>query len=178
MASSLSLSWFSIQWYLGDLFDVNFCGVFVGIRWIVSLWSDYPWNYLSLFWSLLCMIIIASYFFSHLLIWFGQLDWFFFPWEEVLCSGFHLAVLNPSDRKGHDTYVLLLLRVKRWVYSYVSLSYLHHVIVLKALLRSYGLNTLDACWIAVDVWSNSSRCRQESVYLIWMWCLYHDHCLG
>ena len=29
----------------------------------------------------------------------------------------------------------------------------------------YELNTLDACWIAVDVWSNSSRCRQESVYL-------------
>ena len=33
---------------------------------------------------------------------------------EVLCNGFDLAVLNPSDRKGHDTYVLLLLRVKRW----------------------------------------------------------------
>ena len=33
---------------------------------------------------------------------------------EVLCSGFDLAVLNPSDRKGHDTYVSLLLRVKRW----------------------------------------------------------------
>ena len=29
----------------------------------------------------------------------------------------------------------------------------------------YELNTLDTCWIAVDVWSNSSRCRQESVYL-------------
>ena len=42
---------------------------------------------------------------------------------------------------------------------------LHHVILLKALLCSYELNTLDACWIAVDVWSNSSRCRQESVYL-------------
>ena len=27
------------------------------------------------------------------------------------------------------------------------------------------LNTLDACWITVDGWSNSSRCRQESVYL-------------
>ena len=36
----------------------------------------------------------------------------------------------------------------------------------------YELNTLDACWIAVDVWSNSSRCRQESVYLSWTWCLY------
>ena len=57
-------------------------------------------------------------------------------------------------------------------------SCLHHVIVLKALLRSYGLNTLDACWIAVDVWSNRGRCRQESVYLSWTWCLYNDHRLG
>ena len=33
-------------------------------------------------------------------------------------------------------------------------SRLRHVIV---------LNTLDACWIAVDVWSNSNRCRIVSV---------------
>ena len=37
----------------------------------------------------------------------------------------------------------------------------------------YELNTLDACWIAVDVWSNSCRCRQESVYLSRTWCLYN-----
>ena len=49
---------------------------------------------------------------------------------------------------------------------------LHHVILLKALLCSYELNTLDACWIAVDVWSNSSRCRIISVYLSQTWCLY------
>ena len=36
----------------------------------------------------------------------------------------------------------------------------------------YELNTLDACWISVDVWSNSSRCRQESIYLTRTWCLY------
>ena len=35
----------------------------------------------------------------------------------------------------------------------------------------YELNTLDACWIAVDVWSNSSRCRIVSVYLLRTWCL-------
>ena len=46
------------------------------------------------------------------------------------------------------------------------------------LLRSYELNTLDACWIAIDVWSkNSSRCRQESVYLSRTWCLYTWSCL-
>ena len=54
---------------------------------------------------------------------------------------------------------------------------LHHVIFLNALLSSYELNTLDACWIAVDVWSNSSRCRQESVYLSRTWCLYTWSCL-
>ena len=41
-----------------------------------------------------------------------------------------------------------------------------------ALLYFHELNTLDACWIAVDEWSNSSRCRQQSVYLSRMWCLY------
>ena len=46
----------------------------------------------------------------------------------------------------------------------LEFSSLHHVILLKALLCLI-LNTLDACWIAVDGWSNSSRCRQESVYL-------------
>src|SRR3989337_610995 len=46
-------------------------------------------------------------------------------------------------------------------------SYLRHYSVL------YELNTLDACWIVVDVWSNSSRCRQESVYLTRTWCLYY-----
>ena len=45
------------------------------------------------------------------------------------------------------------------------------------LLCSYELNTLDACWIAVDVWSNSSRCRIVSVYLSWTWCLYTWSCL-
>ena len=54
---------------------------------------------------------------------------------------------------------------------------LHHVILLKALLCSYELNTLDACWIVVDVWSNSSRCRQESLYLSRTWCLYTWSCL-
>ena len=33
---------------------------------------------------------------------------------EVLCNGFDLTVLDPSDRKGTDTYVSLLVRIKRW----------------------------------------------------------------
>ena len=54
---------------------------------------------------------------------------------------------------------------------------LHHVILPNALLCSYELNTLDACWIAVDVWSNSSRCRIVSIYLSLTWCLYTWSCL-
>ena len=41
-------------------------------------------------------------------------------------------------------------------------------------LKRYSvlLNTLDACWIAVDEWSNSSRCRIISIYLSRTWGLY------
>ena len=38
---------------------------------------------------------------------------------------------------------------------------------LKCYSVRHELNTLDACWIAVDVWSNSSRCRK-----------YQSTCLG
>ena len=63
-------------------------------------------------------------------------------------------------------------------FSSYCLSFpLHHVILPNALLYSYELNTLDACWIAVDVWSNSSRCRIVSVYLSRTWCLYTWSCL-
>ena len=54
---------------------------------------------------------------------------------------------------------------------YIMSSFLMRYYVL------YELNTLDACWIAVDVWSNSSRCRQESVYLSRKWFLYIWSCL-
>ena len=57
--------------------------------------------------------------------------------------------------------------IHTWVYLvYIMSSFLRRYSIL------YGLNTLDACWIAVDVWSNSSRCRQELVYLSQTWCLY------
>ena len=79
----------------------------------------------------------------------------FLAMGEVLSFGFNLVVLDPCDRKGTDTYCIILL-------EFIPL---HHVILPNALLRSYELNTPDACWIAVDVWSNSSRCRIVSVYL-------------
>ena len=59
------------------------------------------------------MIAYSIVFFSDIWVLFGQLDLFILQWEEVLCDGFDLTVLDPSDRKGTDTYVSLLLRIKR-----------------------------------------------------------------
>src|SRR3954470_7708673 len=75
----------------------------------------------------------------------------FLAMGEVLSFGFNLTVFDPSDRRG--------------LYHMLEFIPLHHVILPNALLCSYELNTLDACWIVVDVWSNSSRCRIVSVYL-------------
>ena len=87
---------------------------------------------------------------------------------EVLSFGYNLAVSSPSDLVGVARHVLYCCHQgKKDGVFIILLEFipLHHVILLKALLRSYELNTLDACWIAIVVWSNSSRCRQESVYL-------------
>ena len=86
---------------------------------------------------------------------------------EVLSFGFNLAVLDPSNRKGSDTHCIVAIEDKMMGVCIILLEFvpLHHLILPNALLCSYELNTLDACWIAVDVWSNSSRCRIVSVYL-------------
>ena len=69
---------------------------------------------MSFFDLLYARSLIASYFSSDIWVLFGQLDIFILQWEEVRGSGFNLTVLDPSDRKGTDTYVSLLLRIKRW----------------------------------------------------------------
>ena len=38
----------------------------------------------------------------------------FLAMGDVLYDGFDLTVLDPSDRRGTDTYVSLLLRITRW----------------------------------------------------------------
>ena len=44
--------------------------------------------------------------------------------EEVLSFGFNLAVLDPSDRKGTDTYCLVAIEDKKmgFISYYMSLS--------------------------------------------------------
>ena len=98
----------------------------------------------------------------------------FLAMGEVLSFGFSLAVSFPSDSRGSKAGIVLLpSRITRWVFIILhEFIPLHHVILLKALLCFHELNTLDACWIAVDEWSNSSRCRIVSIYLFWTWCLY------
>ena len=94
---------------------------------------------------------------------------------EVLSFGFNLVVsLTQWHSRGSEARIVLLpSRIKYGVFTMLlEFIPLHHVILRKALLRSYELNTLDACWIAVDVWSNSSGCRHELVYFSQTWCLY------
>ena len=86
---------------------------------------------------------------------------------EVLSFGFNIAVSFPSDSRGSKEHIVLLpSRIKDGVYIILhEFIPLHHVVLPNALLCSYELNTLDACWIGLDVRSNSSRCRIVSVYL-------------
>jgi hypothetical protein len=63
--------------------------------------------------------------------------------------------------------------IHTWIYLvYIMSSFLMHYSVL------YDLNTLHACRIAVDVWSNSSRCRQYRSTNLGRDAYIHDHCLG
>ena len=58
---------------------------------------------MSLFFTFLCMIVIALYF--SLIYPFGLANYIDLSLvEEVLCGGFNLVVLYPSDRKGQDMY--------------------------------------------------------------------------
>ena len=55
---------------------------------------------------------------------------------EVLSFGFNLAALDPSDRRGTDTYCIVSIEDKKdgvFIILHQSIP-LHHVILLKALL--------------------------------------------
>ena len=94
---------------------------------------------------------------------------------EVLCNGFNLAVLNPSDRKGNDMYCIVAIENKKMGFiSYcISLS----LCIISSFLMCYfvlhELNTLDAgrsrsiCGVIV-VDAESSTCHGRDAYI-------HDH---
>ena len=101
------------------------------------------------------------------------------PWERCFVMVQSCGVLTQWHCRGSEAHIVLLpSRIKWWGYI-ILLEFipLHHVILLKVLLRSYELNTLDACWIAVDVWSNSSRCRSFQSTWHGRDAYIHDHCL-
>ncbi len=89
----------------------------------------------------------------------------FLAMGEVLSFGFNLAMLDPSDSRGKDTYCIVAIEVKKM--GFISYCMSLSLYIMSSCLKRYSilLNTLDACWIAVDEWSNSSRCRIISVYL-------------
>ena len=143
-------------------------------RWIVGLWSSLSMNNIWIFseFFYVWLVIFASLF--ELSVWFGLLDWSFLQWEKCLALGSILRCPFPVT-VGAARHVLYCCHrgYQDGVYIiFHEFIPLHHVIFLNMLLCSYELNTLDACWIAVDVWSNSSKCRQESVYLSRTCCLY------
>ena len=132
------------------------------------------------FWSLICMISYILVF----LLWIFDLvrptrSIFLTMGRGALWWVQSSGVLSQWQKGQQDTHVPLLLRITRWgliLHEYISSTSCHRSYCITLFLHE--LNTLDAWWIVVDVWSNSSRCRQESVYKSWTWCLYIDHFLG
>ena len=61
---------------------------------------------------------------------------------EVLSFGFNLAVLDPSDRKGNDTYCIVAIEDKKMgfisyymsISPYIKSSYLKHYSILMNLI--------------------------------------------
>ena len=66
----------------------------------------------------------------------------FLAMGEVLSFGFNLAVFDPSDRKGTDTYCIVAIEDKKMgfisycmsLYPYIMSSYLKHYSVLMNLI--------------------------------------------
>ena len=55
---------------------------------------------------------------------------------EVLCDGFDLAVLNPSGRKGHETYCIVAIKDKKMGFIHIAWVYFVYIL-LKVLLCFY-----------------------------------------
>ena len=155
----------------------SFCGVFVEIRWIVGLLSSLSmrniWISSEFFYVWLSYLCKSLRIIS--LVWPTRL--IFIAMGEVLSFGFDLAVSFPSDRRGSKARIVLFPSRKKYGVYIILLEFipLHHVILLKALLCSYELNTLDAgrsrsmCGvIVVDAGRSWSTCYGHDSYI-------HDH---
>ena len=101
----------------------------------------------------------------------------FLAMGEVLSFGFNLAVLDPSDRKGTDTYCIVAIEDKKM--GFISYCMSLSLYIMSSCLMCYSvlceLNTLDAgrsqsmCGvIVVDAESFRSTCHGHDAYI-------HDH---
>ena len=101
----------------------------------------------------------------------------FLAMGEVLSFGFNLAVLDPSDRKGNDTYCIVAIEDKKM--GFISYCLSLSLYIMSSFLMRYSvlheLNTLDAgrsrsmCGvIVVDAGRRRSTCRGRDAYI-------HDH---
>jgi len=103
----------------------------------------------------------------------------FLAMGEVLSFGFNLAVLDPSDRRGTNTYCIVAIEDKKMGFTSYCMS-LFLYIMSSCLMRYsvlHELNTLDAgrsqsmCGvIVVDAGRSRSTCYGRDAYV-------HDHCL-
>ena len=91
-------------------------------------------QYLNLLWILLCMI---GYLCKSLriisLVWPTRL--IFLAMGEVLSFGFNLAVLDPSDRKGNDTYCIVAIEDKKM--GFISYCMSLSLYIMSSCLRCY-----------------------------------------
>ena len=82
--------------------------------------------------------------------------------QGVRCSGFNLAVLYIPLIERDKTHLCIVATHDKMM-GLVHSNWILFVYIMSLFSRHYFvlLNTLDACWIAIDGWSNSSRYRQE-----------------
>ena len=96
---------------------------------------------------------------------------------EELCFGFNLAVLNPSDSRGNDTYCIVAIEDKKM--GFISYCMSLSLYIMSSFLMRYSilleLNTLDVgrsrsmCGvIVVDAGRSRSTCCRRDAYI-------HDH---
>ena len=52
-------------------------------------------------------------------------------------DGFGLAVLNPSDRRGHDTYYIIAIKGK--MMGVIHIAWIYFVYIMSSCLRRYSV---------------------------------------
>ena len=101
----------------------------------------------------------------------------FLAMGEVLSFGFNLAVLDPSDRKGTETYCIVAIEDKKMGFTsycmslslYIISSFLMRYSVLLELNTLYAGRSRSMCGvIVVDAGRSRSTCLGRDAYI-------HDH---